>query len=157
MAEEHEKCPDCGTPLMDLERRLEVTDADASHRHHAVDCVVALKERVKALESRLDANRLLRRVVALWDYVSARSHEDAAAFQRELDAADGQLIEDVRRHLASVRAPTVMHTCDPQSVRQKALDDAAKLVATTNYYEPNETTARRIREYDGDEGTRGRR
>lgn len=109
MAEEHEKCPDCGTPLMDLERRLEVTDADASHRHHAVDCVVALKERVKALESRLDANRLLRRVVALWDYVSARSHEDAAAFQRELDAADGQLIEDVRRHLASVRAPTDEH------------------------------------------------
>ena len=78
MAEEHEKCPDCGTPLMDLERRLEVTDADASHRHHAVDCVVALKERVKALESRLDA-------------------------------ADGQLIEDVRRHLASVRAPTDEH------------------------------------------------
>lgn len=49
------------------------------------------------------------------------------------------------------------HNCDPQRVRQKALDDAAKLVATTNYYEPNETTARRIREYDGDEGTRGRR
>ena len=42
----------------------------------------------------------------MWDYISARSHEDAAAFQRELDAADGQLIEDVRRHLAGVRAPT---------------------------------------------------
>jgi hypothetical protein len=52
--------------------------------------------------------------------------------------------------------PTVTHTCDPQVVRQRALNDAAKLVATTNYYEPNETTARRIREYDGDEGTRGR-
>ena len=51
MAEEHEKCPDCGTPLMDLERRLE--KADASHRHHAVDCVVVLKERVKTLEGDL--------------------------------------------------------------------------------------------------------
>lgn len=106
MAEEHEKCPDCGTPLMDLERRLEVTDADASHRHHAVDCVRVLKERVKTLEGdcvrvlKKRAERddqLLRRVLALWDYVSASSHEDAGAFQRELDAADGQLIEDVRR------------------------------------------------------------
>jgi hypothetical protein len=44
MAEKHEKCPDCGTPLWDLERRLEM--ADRSHRHHAVDCVVVLKERV---------------------------------------------------------------------------------------------------------------
>lgn len=43
MAEKHERCPDCGTPLVDLERRLEVTDADASHRHHAVDCVRVLK------------------------------------------------------------------------------------------------------------------
>ena len=53
-----------------------------------------------------EAKHLLRRVVALWDYISARSHEDAVAFQRELDAADGQLIDDVRRHLAGVRAPT---------------------------------------------------
>lgn len=53
-----------------------------------------------------EAKHLLRRVVALWDYISARSHEDAAAFQREIDATDGQLIEDVRRHLSSVRAPT---------------------------------------------------
>ncbi len=34
-------------------------------------------------------------------------------------------------------------------VRKEALGDAAKLVATTNYYEPVETTARRIRTYDG--------
>ena len=47
MADEQVLCPDCGTPLVDLERRLEVTDADASHRHHAVDCVRVLKERAK--------------------------------------------------------------------------------------------------------------
>lgn len=41
--------------------------------------------------------------------------------------------------------------------RTKALNDAAHLVENTNYYEPNATTARRIREYDGDEGMRGRR
>ena len=41
MTDEHVLCPDCGTPLMDLERRLE--KADASHRHHAVDCVRVLK------------------------------------------------------------------------------------------------------------------
>jgi len=35
--------------------------------------------------------------------------------------------------------------------RRRALEDAAQLVATTNYYEPNETIARRIRNYDGDQ------
>ena len=53
MAEEHEKCPDCGTPLLDLERRLEVTDADASHRHHAVDCTRVLKAQVATLREAL--------------------------------------------------------------------------------------------------------
>lgn len=48
MAEDQAKCPDCGTPLWDVERRLEMSDR--SHRHHAVDCVVVLKERVKTLE-----------------------------------------------------------------------------------------------------------
>ena len=57
MADEQVLCPDCGTPLVDLERRLEVTDADASHRHHAVDCVRVLKERVKTLEG--DPSRIL--------------------------------------------------------------------------------------------------
>jgi hypothetical protein len=51
-----------------------------------------------------EGNRLLRRVVELWDYVSSGAHTDvysrtdADAFQRVLDAADGQLIEDVRRY-----------------------------------------------------------
>lgn len=35
------------------------------------------------------------------------------------------------------------------SIRQQALEDAADLVASTNYYEPNETIASRIRHYDG--------
>jgi hypothetical protein len=51
MAEDQAKCPDCGTPLWDVERRLEMSDR--SHRHHAVDCVVVLKERVKTLEGDL--------------------------------------------------------------------------------------------------------
>lgn len=90
MSEDRHPCPDCGTVLLD-DRNREVDDL--AHRHHPSDCVRALKERVKR------DDQLLRRVVALWNYVSARSHEDASAFQRELDAADGQLIEDVRRHI----------------------------------------------------------
>ncbi len=53
MAEEREKCPDCGTPLLDLERRLEV--GDPSHRHHAVDCVAVLRERLQTLRDVINA------------------------------------------------------------------------------------------------------
>ncbi len=88
MSEVQYPCPDCGTMLLD-DRNREADDL--AHRHHPSDCVRVLKKRAER------DDQLLRRVLALWDYVSASSHEDAGAFQRELDAADGQLIEDVRR------------------------------------------------------------
>ena len=95
MADEQVLCPDCGTPLVDLERRLEVTDADASHRHHAVDCVRVLKERVKTLEGVAeDMNRVELLEAAIRAVQSDRgaghmSDKTIAAIDVALNGRDG--------------------------------------------------------------------
>jgi len=97
MAEEHETCPDCGTPLWDLERRLEM--ADHSHRHHAVDCVKVLHEVI------MEANNILFDARAFDIEHSIECHADTLPqeFRRVATGTDKAL--DVLQRVIQAKIP----------------------------------------------------